>query len=303
MNKMGACVALIAAAAVAACGSAATEQEATETQASRPPMVYGDDPMLDRWYDQCAEGDMVACEDLVYAPAVPENSEYRQYGAEQLAWLLEANAQTEESEPEPVTAAVPAGYEDLFPVTVEYEVDGWTYAQTFYGGPDGSVKKVIENSPPGEAQLSFTSNGVSVEVSGEVSLDEGRNAPESGDEAYWALYYHHPAGESSFDDPNTSAYERDVPTPGGCVYRIFAEPQGWICEEDDSGDAKDWPEADVDQAFPDFQETDSIVVGVTGPGACLIEVRRDGTLNVLSDTWSSRPKPTCVDFYQGELAR
>jgi hypothetical protein len=208
-------------------------------------------------------------------------------------------------------AYVPAGFKDAFPVTIEYKIDGWTYARTFYGGPPLTAYKDVENAPPGYAQIRIDWEGDLSEVdeSGEISLDEGRNAPGTDDAANvrWDLLFN---SSSTWD----SSQIREIISPDGCGYERSAEPQfHWCPVPRDGRDSIDRtrndPEKAVDKAVNDFDEIDAILIGVefdqvftNQEAECLVRVRPNGSLKVvdvdgefiMADQGSS-----CVNVYKG----
>lgn len=240
----------------------------------------------------------------------PQGSEYQQFAQEQIdaaneRYAAENGGQAGGSAPS--TTAVPPGYEDVFPVTIEYKIDGWTYARTFYGGPLATAYKDVENAPPGYAQLRVDWDGDSVDESGEISLDEGRNAPGTDDVANvrWLMIYN---SSVTWDASQT----REIISPDGCGYERLAEPQYHACASGSGivDSTQDDPEADVDTVLADFSEVDAIRLGVVfdqvwtnKEAECLVNVYPDGSTQIVDEDGGfigADQGSSCVNVYQGE---
>lgn len=205
-----------------------------------------------------------------------------------------------EPEPAPPTSSVPAGFEDAFPVTVEWQQGGWTYASTFFGGPSASVTKVVENSPPGRASMEITWSDDPLEVSGQISLDEGRNAPGSAHTPRWALWWSSPWTSST----SLAACDRrtDGPEAGYiCYYGIQGRGQQYDLQV-----FQDWEESETDRLTSEvFNDVDGVVVGLVDDNSadpdCLVKVSRDGNITEVAPEggWSSDSSASgCVNFYR-----
>ena len=184
----------VAAVVLAACGSTATEPEAIETEAlSREDMLRQQCQIEEDVY-ACAvlcdlTGSPIGCEPAIVAGLI---------GGEETIDVGDGMPTPTPEVDEDATTLVPAGFEDVFPVTIEYKDEGWSFAQTFYGGADLlGFSKAIENSPPGKAELVVTYSVIPqpdedayliADVGEPVSLDDGRTPPRGVGEdrpEYW----------------------------------------------------------------------------------------------------------------------
>lgn len=197
----------------------------------------------------------------------------------------------------------PPGFENAFPVTVEYEVDGWTYARTFYGGPSATVAKTVADSPPGYASMELAWSGEMISESGELSLDEGRNAPGTVYSPRWAVWWAASENPGLDMTKSCSLFEQGPHLGYVCwTYDFtFLDDQYVDLFTGINDPAENDPlESEVDAVMPIFDEIDGVLVGVTnneGPSPdCWVKVTKDGTITEFEQPDES----ACVNYYQGE---
>lgn len=104
---------------------------------------------------------------------------------------------------------------ELFPLTFQAQVDGWTYEVTVGSLPNIAFETDISTSPPGEAKVAVTATGVP--HASIKSLDEGRNAPSQDMTVsyFWPAPFteSEPYGIASIPDTSSMDYHQKRANP------------------------------------------------------------------------------------------
>lgn len=270
--------------------------------------------------DNCDSGEVRAATATVDAPSLAEDSQTTDVGP------MPEPTPTETEEPMP-TATVPEGFQGVFPVSIEYMDDGWSYAQTIYGAPDlPSISKEIVNSPPGKAEVIVTYSDIPEdEFTGEpVSLDEGRNAPESWTNPRYRLHFGGLVTDSDLSWSEFSDYDgefvdyEEFSIPSclpiyleseyeGTGVEIYTDAQphqaGWECDPYVGEGREELGESDVDLIMTETDavfspDTMSVIIDVRG---CEVQVFPNGEMQWWEDpTEYNTETDQCLGFYQGE---